>query len=158
MLIRAGAAKEGLAFPFAAGVGAPESPRVSAVDGLCVRAWIWKNCAGIGELRCELLPFTGGGIRFAKFTCRPIAGAGCSEKRLVNVDLARASDDVSCTLGHNGGGFVVVNLVQEAATGVNISPEVEGESATDLTHSGNEGLGIDAFRDAVAPPNVVQGA
>lgn len=65
--------------------------------------------------------------------------------------LPAASHHIAGPLRHDRGGFEVVGLYQKALTGIDVAPHVSRSLTSDFTDPRHERLGIETFRDALAP-------
>lgn len=72
------------------------------------------------------------------------------------MNLAEAGSDVTSALRDDCTGLVVVDLVEEAAAWVEISPIARREWATYFAHPWDERFGVDGFGHSVSPGNGVQ--
>ena len=51
------------------------------------------------------------------------------------MQLAAAAHDVSSALGNNRSGLVVVGLMQETTTRVDVAPQIQSGTCTDFAHA-----------------------
>ena len=95
------------------------------------------------------MPFAGAGIAFHEFAGGPVAVLGLCEHGQIDVGLAITRSDIAGTLGDHRPGFVVIGLVQKAATRIDVPPKVT--RVTDLSLSWSESFWIRRLRYAIAP-------
>lgn len=73
------------------------------------------------------------------------------QQRLVHVHLPTAGHDVAGTLGDHGGSLVIVGLLDEAASWIEVAPEVRRGTAANLASAWGQRLGVDGFRNPIPP-------
>src|SRR5690606_135527 len=150
-LIQIYATQEYLTLSLATGIGTPQCPGI--IPSLCLDPAfvVGKHGAGTLERRGEFLPLAGGCLAFHQGSCRPVTVAGIGDKRLISGHLATAGDDVASTPSDYCGGLVIVDMVEDTTTRIDIAPEVQSPSCTDLTHAGNQCFWIEGFGYVVTP-------
>ncbi|MNM95541.1 hypothetical protein D3C81_1079910 [compost metagenome] len=72
------------------------------------------------------------------------------------MNLVAARHDVAHALGDHSATLVIVGLMQKSTTRIDVAPEVERRALANLAQAGNQRLGVEHFRDVVAPGQRVE--